>query len=688
MLSCLNRRKRFVLLTGIAVVAIGAVGFFFFHRPPDIRESLAVRRKWLAAAENGDELTKEGLAAQCLEISRKDPGTVGGLLALQMAAARAPNTVSGRQAQQEFAKQVETADIDRLAQALDLGLGPWEPLAEAAPAMLARARQFTDHAQGGRLLAAVCVATRPQDGEEPSVIYVEAGDLIADKFAASPEIGHFCESLFSADYSPPWAVRFEPHLLAILAVNQDRAVRCTSQSALATIVHAQEDRQAEAQELFEQFCSEFDGKHQYRFQGIEQTLFSWANSQLDELRFRAAGMPAPEIAGIDLADQPMTLSEHRGKVVLLNFWATWCGPWMKLIPHERELAVQFHDQPFVIVGVNSDDDVEAAREAVARNQVTWRSFRDTNGDKPAISNEWKIIGYPSVFLIDHHGTIRKRWIESPSPEELAHMVGVLVDAARRNLPPHEMKPIVAALPLAAQPEAVAEERQVSSPQRTDTRFLDKVYRAPDGSESGYVLFVPHTYDGSEPLPAIVFLHGAGSRGSDSRLPARGGLAKAIRERIEGFPFLVIFPQAREGENWTAESTAGKRALAILDKVQEEYRIDADRISLTGLSMGGQGTWSLAAADPERWAAIVPICHGWRTDLAAKLKNLPCWCFHGDADEVIPAQQSREMILAIKAAGGRPLYTEFSGVGHEACADRAYVMPDLWEWLLLQNRAER
>ena len=81
----------------------------------------------------------------------------------------------------------------------------------------------------------------------------------------------------------------------------------------------------------------------------------------------------------------------------------------------------------------------------------------------------------------------------------------------------------------------------------------------------------------------------------------------------------------------AESGGGKRALAILDQVQRDYCIDTDRVSLTGVSMGGQGTWSLAASDPKRWAAIVPVCHGGDTKSAARLKDIPCWCFHGDAD---------------------------------------------------------
>src|SRR5438876_3546818 len=99
----------------------------------------------------------------------------------------------------------------------------------------------------------------------------------------------------------------------------------------------------------------------------------------------------------------------------------------------------------------------------------------------------------------------------------------------------------------------------------------------------------------------------------------------------------------------------------MNQVQSDFRIGADRISLTGLSMGGEGTWSLAAADPGRWAAIVPICHGGNTKTAARLKGVPCWCFHGDADKVIPVQRSREMVQAIAEAGGQPLYEELSGV---------------------------
>ena len=264
---------------------------------------------------------------------------------------------------------------------------------------------------------------------------------------------------------------------------------------------------------------------------------------------------------------------------------------------------------------------------------------------------------------------------------------MLVDAARRNVPAGEMTPVVAALAVPAK-KADPVVPPAPGPARTGLGFVEKVYRAPDGTESNYTVFVPPTSDGTKAFPVLLSLHGAGSRGTDGRLAVKYGLAKSVRERGEDFPFLVVLPQAREGEDWTAESGGGRRALAILDRVQQDYRTDADRVVLTGVSMGGQGAWSLAAADPGRWAAIVPVCHGGDANSAARLKDIPCWCFHGDADKTIPVQQSRDMVQAVQDAGGRPLYQELPGVGHNDCPDRAYALPDLWEWLLLQNRTRR
>src|SRR5207248_11298799 len=123
-------------------------------------------------------------------------------------------------------------------------------------------------------------------------------------------------------------------------------------------------------------------------------------------------------------------------------------------------------------------------------------------------------------------------------------------------------------------------------------FLDRVHKDADGQEAKYVLFVPYNYQGTKPVPLILFLHGAGESGSDGKKQVEVGLGKAIRQREKDFPFLVVFPQSQK-RSWRADSADAQRALAILAEVQKEYQVDAKRIYLTGLSMGGAGTWSLA-----------------------------------------------------------------------------------------------
>jgi predicted peptidase len=183
-------------------------------------------------------------------------------------------------------------------------------------------------------------------------------------------------------------------------------------------------------------------------------------------------------------------------------------------------------------------------------------------------------------------------------------------------------------------------------------FLDQVYKGPGGYEAKYVLFLPHGYDGKKPFPLILFLHGFGQKGTDGRKQVEIGLGPAIRKQETTFAFITVFPQSHQG-GWTVDSEDGQRALAILDEVAKHYRVDAQRVYLTGVSMGGEGTWSLAAAHPEHWAAIVPLCGGGDPKQAAKIKNLSCWYFHGDADQVVRVRQSRDMIWTLRQAGGEP-----------------------------------
>jgi predicted peptidase len=190
---------------------------------------------------------------------------------------------------------------------------------------------------------------------------------------------------------------------------------------------------------------------------------------------------------------------------------------------------------------------------------------------------------------------------------------------------------------------------------------------------------------------MLFLHGAGERGSDGKKQIAVGLAPAIRKREATFPFIVVFPQCKAPKNpptrnWYPEGPDGKRALAMLAETEKTYRTDPDRVYLTGLSMGGFGTWSMAAADPKRWAAIAPVCGGGEEKWGAKLSSMPIWCFHGASDVVVPAGLSRKMIDVVKKAGGDPKYTEYPGVGHNSWDD-AYGTNELYDWFLKHQRGE-
>jgi predicted peptidase len=225
---------------------------------------------------------------------------------------------------------------------------------------------------------------------------------------------------------------------------------------------------------------------------------------------------------------------------------------------------------------------------------------------------------------------------------------------------------------------------------TKTGFVDKAYKNADGSESKYVLFVPHAYDGMKEFPVILFLHGSGETKGDrsGKMPVEQGIGPHIKRNEKSFPAFVVIPQS-EKRTWQADSDDGKRAMAMLDATMKEYKIDAKRQYLTGLSMGGYGTWSHAAAYPDRWACFAPVCGGVRNSadvstVAEKVKDIPCWCWHGDQDAAVKVDKSRELIEAMKKLGAKPRYTELEYVTHNSW-DAAYATPDLIGWMMQQKK---
>jgi predicted peptidase len=224
-----------------------------------------------------------------------------------------------------------------------------------------------------------------------------------------------------------------------------------------------------------------------------------------------------------------------------------------------------------------------------------------------------------------------------------------------------------------------------------------VTEAGQGVEFRYRLLAPAAPAAGTRYPLVVFLHGAGERGRDNEkqlkyLPT--WMAEpALRER---HPCYLLAPQCRESERWVDVSWADKKstpqgppttdllaAIAALQAVIASEAVDPARIYLTGLSMGGFGTWDLAARQPARFAAILPICGGGDEATAPRLSRLPIWCFHGDADQVVAVDRSRSMIAAVKAAGGSPKYSELPGVGHDSWTP-AYRDPAVLDWLFAQR----
>lgn len=199
----------------------------------------------------------------------------------------------------------------------------------------------------------------------------------------------------------------------------------------------------------------------------------------------------------------------------------------------------------------------------------------------------------------------------------------------------------------------------------------------------YLLHLPREYE-EEPAktwPLILFLHGMGERGSDLALVKRHGIAKLVESR-PSFPFITVSPQC-PAESWWAHHLADLAAL--LDEVTSTYAVDPRRVYLTGLSMGAFGGWHLLTEYPDRFAAAILICGGHTRYLdlekrAARVKQVPLWIFHGDADPVVPVAASQQIVDTLQAVGGLVRFTVYPGVGHDAWT-QTYDNPEIYDWLL-------
>jgi predicted peptidase len=199
----------------------------------------------------------------------------------------------------------------------------------------------------------------------------------------------------------------------------------------------------------------------------------------------------------------------------------------------------------------------------------------------------------------------------------------------------------------------------------------------------YLLYLPSDYESKGPWPLVIFLHGAGERGDDLNLVKKHGPPKQIEEG-KSLPFIVVSPQCAKDSSW---STQERELKALIDEIVKKYKVDPDRVYLTGLSMGGFGTWALAAYDPDRFAAIIPICGGGEPISARRLVHIPVWAFHGAKDQVVPLKRSEEMVEALEKAKGNVKLTVYPEAGHDSWT-ATYDNPEVYQWLLAQKRAPK
>lgn len=201
----------------------------------------------------------------------------------------------------------------------------------------------------------------------------------------------------------------------------------------------------------------------------------------------------------------------------------------------------------------------------------------------------------------------------------------------------------------------------------------------------YLLYLPPTYNHenkAEKWPLLLFLHGMGGRGDDLKLVGHHGLPRLMSEG-QDFPFIIATPQCPLDKHWRYDDMVELLA-ALLDELAHAYHVDSDRVLVTGLSMGGFGTWSLIQRYPQHFAAAVPICGGGDPARADAICHLPIWVFHGAKDDTVQLDYSQKMVDALQDCGSDVRFTVYPDVRHNSW-DPAYATPELYTWLLAQSR---
>ncbi len=228
--------------------------------------------------------------------------------------------------------------------------------------------------------------------------------------------------------------------------------------------------------------------------------------------------------------------------------------------------------------------------------------------------------------------------------------------------------------------------------------IAKEWDAPNGIHIPYRLAVPEKVEEGKVYPLVLFLHGAGERGDDNKKHLKHGITSILAgaEKLNE-PCFLIAPQC-PAELWWADLDAEKRrlvkakepnprleaVLALVEEFSKTHPVDPKRFYVTGISMGGFGTWDLMGRAPEKIAAALPICGGGDPSIVSRYKDVPVWTFHGDADPTVPVAATTDLIEALEKAGGKPKLTIYPGVKHDSWT-MTYDNPEAIRWLFSQKQ---